>query len=88
MGERERRGERRKKKERSCRKPKKAVPAPMVGTSLLKKAKRASWQTSPGRKPEGEAKKEAGESKLEEVNSRASQPSSYLPPHVEGSVLR
>ncbi len=56
----------------------------MAGTSLLKEAKRASWRTSPGRKPEGDAEKEAGESKRDEVSSRASQPSFYLPPQVGG----
>ncbi len=61
---------------------KESVPGPMAGTSLLKKAKRASWRASPRRKPEGEAEKEAGESKLDEVSSRASQSSFYLPPQV------
>ncbi len=56
----------------------------MAGTSLLKTAKRTFWQTSPGPKPEGEAEKEAGESKLDEVSSRASQLSFYLPPQVAG----
>ncbi len=38
----------------------------MAGTSQLNRAKRASWQTSPGRKAEGEAEKEAGESKVDQ----------------------